>query len=378
MAPLARALGLEDWQVGLMISVSAVMVAGGSRYWGEHAQRFGYRRVLGSAAISAGVAMGLFASFIVLGMRGAVSGAGLLLLLVLSRGVAFGASLAAITPTTQAYVAAHTSGVTARVRGMARLGAVHAVAMITGAAAGGVLAGVSILLPFTVVPILLLLVGAMVLTMLRSSSGVRVPDARPFPRTVGLRDRRLRPYLVIGFGLYLVLGLVQVLTGFLAQDRFPADAETAAAIGGIALFSLGLGMLLSQSFLVPRLGLSPRRLAQGGAAVAALGLLAVLPSTVEVVLFVAYALFGIGMGMALPGYLSAATLIFSPEQQGAVSGLMSAVTASSFIVTPTLVTALYTAWADLPFLLAVLTLVTVTLIVPRHDASSAASAVTPS
>lgn len=378
MAPLARALGLEDWQVGLMISVSAVMVAGGSRYWGEHAQRFGYRRVLGSAEISAGVAMGLFASFIVLGMRGAVSGAGLLLLLVLSRGVAFGASLAAITPTTQAYVAAHTSGVTARVRGMARLGAVHAVAMITGAAAGGVLAGVSILLPFTVVPILLLLVGAMVLTMLRSSSGVRVPDARPFPRTVGLRDRRLRPYLVIGFGLYLVLGLVQVLTGFLAQDRFPADAETAAAIGGIALFSLGLGMLLSQSFLVPRLGLSPRRLAQGGAAVAALGLLAVLPSTVEVVLFVAYALFGIGMGMALPGYLSAATLIFSPEQQGAVSGLMSAVTASSFIVTPTLVTALYTAWADLPFLLAVLTLVTVTLIVPRHDASSAASAVTPS
>ena len=58
---------------------------------------------------------------------------------------------------------------------------------------------------------------------------------------------------------------------------------------------------------------------------------------------------GLGMGMAAPGFISAASMAVEPKEQGAVAGLTSAGPALGFIVGPTLGAALYQWNSILPY-----------------------------
>ena len=60
------------------------------------------------------------------------------------------------------------------------------------------------------------------------------------------------PFLVAGFGMFTALGLIQVVTGFLVQDRLALDADTTGLVTGGALLAAGIGLVLAQSVIVPR------------------------------------------------------------------------------------------------------------------------------
>lgn len=81
IAPLSRRLGMPEWQLGVTISAAA-------------------------------------------GVQGLLAGTVFFLLFVLLRGIGFGAAIAAVPPTAQAYVAEFTPEGPARVKGMAGIGAV--------------------------------------------------------------------------------------------------------------------------------------------------------------------------------------------------------------------------------------------------------------
>src|SRR5690606_1456264 len=105
IAPLSREVGLAEWQIGVVISVAAVMVVVTSQRWGRTSQSWGRKSVLVAALVLAAASMGLFALFAWFGMTGVVSGAVLFVVFVVLRGVAFGTALAAVPPTAQAYIA---------------------------------------------------------------------------------------------------------------------------------------------------------------------------------------------------------------------------------------------------------------------------------
>lgn len=60
IAPLSRLVGLKEWQIGLTISVAALMVVLTSQAWGKRSQSMGRKPVLVIALAVAAVSMGAF------------------------------------------------------------------------------------------------------------------------------------------------------------------------------------------------------------------------------------------------------------------------------------------------------------------------------
>jgi hypothetical protein len=66
----------------------------------------------------------------------------------------------------------------------------------------------------------------------------------------------------------------------------------------------------------------------------------------------AFAVLALGLGLAIPGFTAAPTLLVGPERQGAISGLVNATIGATFIVGPLLSTALYEIRPEIPILAA--------------------------
>lgn len=74
IAPLAREVGLAEWQIGATISTAAVMVVVSSQFWGRRSQSWGRKPVLVAALGLGAVAMAGFAAVAAVGMRAALTG----------------------------------------------------------------------------------------------------------------------------------------------------------------------------------------------------------------------------------------------------------------------------------------------------------------
>lgn len=347
IAPLSREVGLAEWQIGVTISTAAVMVVLTSQLWGRRSQSWGRKPVLVSALGLAVVAMTLFAVLAQLGMSAVITGVPLFLLFVLLRGVGFGTAIAAVPPTAQAYIADVTTDETARVKGMAGVGAVQGIAMVAGSVVGGLLSALGLIVPLIAVPVLL--TAGLVLVGFRLRREPR-HELIATPIRVSPRDPRVWPFLLAGFGMFTALGFIQVITGFIVQDRLGLDAETTGLVTGGALLAAGLGMILAQAVIVPRSGWAPPTLLRVGSATALAGFLLLILDAGAVPLFVSILLIGLGLGIAMPGYTAGPTLLVGRDEQGGLAGLIGATTGLTFVVAPTAGTALYGLGALLPII----------------------------
>ncbi|MBN8883460.1 MAG: MFS transporter [Salana multivorans] len=363
IAPLSREVGLAEWQVGVTISTAALMVVLTSQFWGRASQSWGRKPVLVAAFVLATLTMALFALLARLGMAGIVTGATLFALFVLLRGVGFGAAIAAVPPTAQAYVADVTDDGPARVRGMAGIGAVQGIAMVGGAIVGGVLAPLGLLVPLVVVPVLLAAGLVLIAVRLRREPRAELVERPPLVRPL---DPRVWPFLLAGFGMFTALGFIQVVTGFLVQDRLGLDARTTGLVTGGALVAAGIGMVLAQSVIVPRSGWAPPRLLRVGGVVALAGFVVLVPDAGIVPLFVGILLVGLGLGIAMPGYTAGPSMLVRREEQGGLAGLIGATNGLTFVVAPVLGTALYGVWGQLPILIGGVVMAVVVLFVLAH------------
>lgn len=345
IAPLARVVGLAEWQVGVTISTAAVMVVLSSQFWGRRSQSWGRKPVLVAALAIGTAAMLGFTLVSALGMRGLIPAAALFALFVLLRGVGFGSAIAAIPPTAQAYIADVTADEATRTKGMAGVGAVQGMAMIGGAVIGGALAGLGLMWPIAAVPVLLGV--ALVLVAARLHREPR-QELIPEPAKVRPGDPRVWPFLLAGFGMFTALGFMQVLIGFVVQDRFSLSAELTGVASGACLLAAGIGMILSQAVIVPKSGWPPGTLLRVGTVTASVGYALLIPDLGVAVLIVAVLVVGLGLGVAMPGYTAGATLLMHRDEQGSLAGLIGATNGLTFIIAPTASTLLYGAAASLP------------------------------
>lgn len=363
IAPLSREVGLAEWQVGLMISAAAVMVVLTSQLWGRRSQSWGRKPVLVAALLTATVAMALFAALAWLGMRGVVAGTALFVLFVATRGVLFGTALAAIAPTAQAYIADVTETEEARVKGMAGIGAVQGMASISGALVGGLLAGLGLLVSVLAVPVFLLVGLLLAAVGLRRE---RRAELVPSPPRISPFDPRVWPFLLAGFGMFTALGFVQIVTGFLVQDRFGLGANATGLVTGGALLAAGIGMVLAQAVIVPRSKWRPGVLLRVGVFVAVVGFVVLGVAGVIWLLVLGVGLIGLGLGVAMPGYTAGPTLLMDRAEQGGLAGLIGATNGLTFVIAPTASTALYAVSPLLPVVVGAVLLVLVLGFVLLH------------
>lgn len=360
IAPLARQVGLAEVSVGFVMTCAALVYAVTSPLWGRAVDRVGHRRVLvgGLVLALAGLAGFAVVSDLALGrqLRGDPA---IVSLMVLTRSVLFGAGMGAVPVAAMSWVAANTATTSERVAGLSRIGAVQGLAMALGPAIGGLLAVLGLLAPVWLAPALVVLVLLGVLVALprrpRAAPAVDGTGAAvtPLPR-VALRpwDARLWPVMVVGFGIFLSLGLTVVPLGFLVQDRLGVTGTEAVRAAAVVSSCAGIAMVVVQGLVVPRLGWAPWRLLRTGVPVAGLAVLGLVVADTQVTMCAAMAGVAAGVGLAAPGYTSSPTLLVGPDEQGSVAGLVQMVTGATFVLGPLSGSALYAVAPELPFVAA--------------------------
>mgnify|MGYP000886780662 CR=1 FL=1 len=338
IAPLSREVGLDEWQIGVTISVAAIMVVLTSQIWGRRSQSWGRKPVLIASLATCTAAMTLFAIIAAMGIGGSLSKTPLFIMFVLVRGMLFGTALAAILPTAQAYVADITSSEEERVRGMAGVGATQGIASIAGALVGGLLSGISLMVSVDMVPVFLFAGLLVVIFVLRRESRTELVDE---PAHVSPFDPRVWPFLMAGFGMFTALGLIQIVTGFLVQDRLGLDADTTGLYTGGALLAAGIGMVIAQTVIVPHSKWAPSTLLRVGTLLGAAGFALLALNSGFALIVISVTVIGMGVGIAMPGYTAGPTLLMSREEQGGLAGLIGATNGLTYAISPAAGTAMY-------------------------------------
>lgn len=346
LPPLAREFGFSELALGAVWAVGGAGVVLASPFWGRRGASWGHRPVLLISLAGAMVALLAFALVARIGLAGTLAVPLLFTLVLLTRGIVFGLAWAATPVTAQSYIADMTSGPAERVRGMSLFGAAQGLALAVGPALGGVLSLAGQMVPIYVAPAILAVIAVLVAIGLPKppTREVRAPTVKVSPR-----DRRMWPFLVIGFGLYLALAIVLMTVGFLVQDRLGLAAQDTSRVTSLVMLA-GAGMIiLVQVLAVPRLKWTPVRLIRVGAVVMTGGMLLVVVASSGLLLGVGVAVLGAGMGFATPGFMSAPTLLATREEQGAVAGLVGSASALAFMGGPLLGTGLYEISPAVPY-----------------------------
>ncbi|MFI7129720.1 MFS transporter [Nonomuraea sp. NPDC050153] len=348
LAPLSRELSLTETQLGLVITTAAAALTIASPLWGGALRVIGLRAVLLAGLGLATIGLAGFAAVAAVGLEGEMSPATTFTLMLVTRSLIFGAGIAALPVAALAVAGTATTSEADRTRATGLVGAAQGVSLVLGPAGGGALAVASLLLPLYLAPVLAALLLLWVLVTVRPEPAERAE--RPRGGSVRLWDARLWPLFATGFFLYLSLGLVQVIVGFLVADRLHLDSQATAGAVGIALFTAGLVLVGVQGVVVPALGWPALRLLRTGTPIAGAAFVLLTFAQNLLLIAVAFAVLAFGLGLAIPGFTAAPTLLVGPERQGAISGLVNATVGATFIVGPLLGTALYEIKPEIPIL----------------------------
>jgi len=350
LAPLSREVGLTPVELGLVMTVAAVLFAVTSLFWGRVVDRWGHRRVLLAGLATAGLGLVGFAVVAQAALAGLLSPGATLAGMIATRSVVFGIGLGAVPTAAMALIARRTAPGPERTAGIGRLGAVQGVAVALGPALGALLGFAGLLGPVWLAPVAVLVSLLVVAFWVRPAPAAPRADDEPgdAPRPVRPWDARMWPVLLTGFLAMLSLGLVLIVVGFLVQDRLGLDAAGTVRMSGLMSFLSGVALVLMQGVVVPRLGWPPVRLLRVGLPIAAVGLLVLAVAPGVVTIGLAMVLLAVGLGLAMPGYTTAATLQAGPQGQGGVAGLVNATNGVTFVIGPLGGTALYTLGTGAP------------------------------
>lgn len=335
--PLAREIGLAEWQFGVLIAASNVAIVICSPLWGRASESMGRKTVyllgmVGFAVGYAGLAFGIQA-----GLWGWLAPMPLFLTLLGAR-LVYGVMAAAIQPAATAYVA-DTTDAAGRGQGMALIAASGGIGTVIGPAFGGLLAGLGAVVPmYSAAALALVAIAVTMATLAEPPRHVQVTQAE----RLRVGDRRVFPYLLGWFVVFMVFTGVQVVTPFVIEDRFGVSGrEAVTQVAMFALLSMALVTLVVQIVVMQVWKLSPRFLLRYSFFLFAVSLALLALASQLWQLYAVFALMGLSVALATPGLNAAASLNVEPHEQGAVAGLLAAAPAFGMIFGPAIGGAIY-------------------------------------
>lgn len=344
--PLARDLGLAEWQFGVLISASNVALVIFSPMWGRASQSAGRKKIFITGLVGYGIGYALLAFCIQIGLWGWLAPIPLFMLLLGAR-LVYGSVASAISPAATAYIA-DTTDEQSRAAGMALIAASGGIGTIIGPAFGGVLASIGAVVPMYVASGLAFIAALVAGARLTEPARHAAADG-----TIKLRifDGRIFPYLLGWFVIFMVFTAVQVITAFYIEDRFGVTGtENVIRVASIALLSMAFVMLVVQIVVMQVWKISPKVLLRIAYMIFASILIMLAYADSLLLLYLSYGGMGMSFAMAAPGLNAAASLAVTPAEQGAVAGLLSSAPAFGMVFGPALGGLVYNIAPDLPML----------------------------
>ena len=355
MPIIGREFSFTEIEINTLVSISAAMFIVFTPFWGKLSDRIGRKKVLLIGLSGYVLSNIVFLYSASLGLLGVFTGFSLLMILLISR-VINSAIGAASRPASGAYVADVTSE-EERSSGMGKFGAANNIGTILGPVLVGSLVGLNIfniqieqfglLTPLIVMSMIMALAALFVYFYLPDN---RINSDEKIQDTNIVLDFNLKLLISIGVIVFTAFAIVQSVTAFYIQDRFGYDLGQTAQTTALLLGTMALMSIVSQLTIVQKYKGGPLNLIRFSIPLFILSSVLIIFSPNFLFIYIGMAAMGLGMGLASPGYTSAASLNADKDNQGAAVGLAMVAPGIGFALGPFLSGILYSYSMNMPFI----------------------------
>ncbi len=381
---IGRTLGVADYQIAIIFSVSAVLWVFAAPVWARRSDNEGRKKMvlIGASGFTLSILMvGMFLWF---GLNGWLSASVAMLCVLLSR-IIYGLFGSAAPPAAQAMIALRTNR-DDRIKALTLLGSAFGLGTIIGPA----------IAPLLILPGLGLAGPAIAFAFFGLMSWIAAyyfldddaldspgEDARganiSYPslggapagasitaatsdRTtepLGWTDTRIWPWILCG----LVTGHAQAMSGqamgFLVIDRLglPIGQMSTQQLMALVFMSGAAAALLAQWGIIPNTKMKPRTMMIVGLILSVVGLIGTANATSLYGIAMTYSLSSIGFGFTRPAFTAGASLAVNRSLQGAVAGRVTSINGASYVLGPTIGIIMYEFTRPLPFIVSAVVLI---------------------
>ena len=345
-----RLLGFNEFQVGLIFSISALAWIFFSPFWGRLSDRIGRSKVFMLGIIGFAISLFLFAAIIKIAQIYPFSFTLLFVLLICAR-LINGLLGSAVRPSAGGRIADITD-TTNRTSGFARLDAGWQFGVVLGPVAVGLIMLISdnnLLMPFIFLSLLGLVIGFLNFKLLKKDDSSF--ESNTDSSALKFTDKRVFPSLVIASFLGISNACIVLTSSLFVNDVILKSSEDLYFFVSIGFAIVALSGLFTQLFIVDKYSLDPKMLVFIGLSLMTL-IFYLLSSVNEISSFyILLAIFGFGGGLARPGNVSILSLSINKNEQGSASGLMGTVFPLGHLLTPFSIMPLYMINPSYPYLL---------------------------
>ena len=344
-----RSLGFNEFQVGLIFSISALAWIFFSPFWGRLSDRIGRSKVFMLGIIGFAISLFLFAAIIKFAQLYPISFSLLFVLLIAAR-LINGLLGSAVRPSAGGRIADITD-TTNRTSGFARLDAGWQFGVVLGPVAVGLimlLSGNNLLMPFIFLSLLGLSIGFLNFKLLKKDDSLFLNNENVSP--LKFTDKRVFPSLVIAAFLGVSNACIVLTSSLFVNDVILKSTEDLYFFVSIGFAIVALSGLFTQLFIVDRYSLNPKVLVFVGLFL--MSLVFYLLSNVNQIFsfYILLAVYGFGGGLARPGNVSILSLSINKNEQGLINGLLGGVMPLGHLLTPIITMPLYMIAPNYPFI----------------------------
>jgi len=344
---LARELGITEFQAQLPFAVSGAIWLFTSTYWGKRSDHWGRKPVILMGLTAFGVSFAAFAIFAQLGVSNVMAVAYAYPAMIAARSI-YGIFGSGASPAAQAYVADRTTRAE-RTQGVATINAAFGLGTTFGPLFGSVLVAFGAFLPYYFTAAVAFASAASIWFLLPERTRPRLMLEEVPRAKLSWLDPRILPFVIFGTGVSTAGAIPIPLAGYVFIDVLHLSVTEAPQYTSVGLLASALAAFFAQMVIVQRFNMSARALVRWGTGVGIVSFAMLAASHQFGPLVAAFVVSGLGFGMARPGYAAASSLAVTPEEQGAVAGIMSATSAAGFIFGPLIATKLYKISPAVPF-----------------------------
>jgi len=349
VAPMARSIGLTEWQFGITFSLANLSLIFAAPFWGRKSDVIGRKPVFIIGLFGSGIGTLLMAFTLKLGQQGTIAAFGLMAMIFASR-IVYGLTASSIYPSSSAYIADVTNWQN-RAKGMALIGSANSMGSILGPAIGGGLAFMGVLFPMYAAAVISVIGALAAIIWLVEPEQHLERKKNNKASTLKFTDKRLRPYMIMWSTFFIIFISLNFVTSFYIQDRFGiTDMTQVMRTASMMLASMAVIITLIQGVLFQIIRISPHVLLRLCAPTFAVGLFMMAFAPSLYFLAGGFAILGGAFACAAPGINGSASLTVEPHEQGAAAGYLSAANTSGAILGPIVGTSLYKLQPNAPML----------------------------
>jgi MFS family permease len=347
-----RSLGFNEFEVGIIFSISAIAWMIFSPFWGRLSDRFGRKWIFLIGIFGFSLSMILFAAIISAASYNLIPFVLILPLLIITR-LINGLLGSAVRPAAGGRIADLTSPET-RAAGFARFDAGWQMGVVTGPILIGVLLSIfnnNLFIPFLFIALLGISLGFYNFFQMGESDHQFNEEKLEMPRKISMFDSRVWPSLVIASFMGLSNAGLVLTSSIFVKDVILANQSEVYSTVAIGFSIVALASMFSQLVIVQNYKIKSISLIKWGLLIVFLGFLSLSQASSIPGLYLGLMLKGLGMGLARAGNITMLSLSVSKDEQGAANGLLNMVFPIGHILVPVVIMPLYILSPEIPYIL---------------------------